>query len=257
MGEKNLLLQFQTQIFEYITGSSIQNPHTLTNLIKQNKDRLDTLGDFSFSNKRNVWMSHIARQETTGCDVIRCCKCVTCNDVLFIDDDVMSEDDADAADASTSQHSHYIITKFLVAVSNSVALPVARIKIAGDWCNVFLDRRKCIEKILTRNESVGLGQECERLTSRKRIKITSDEGDEQVQNVTDYRLKLLERVTKNLINESDYFELCENEKESYEIHFTTKSNKKDDDTKKIMSGIVIDPKNSNKRATMTAEEYIK
>lgn len=222
-------------------------------------------GDFSFSNKRHVWLSYMsplfARQEAGFCTDVNCKH----NEVLFVDNVV--DDDA-AADASKSptfpSHNHYTVTKFLECASNSFALPVARVKVVGDWCNVYLDRRKCFEKYLrevldntTDNEKCGVGQGCERLT-RKSIKVTSDNC---LQSVTDYRRSLLEGVLKNLINASDYYVLCPDETETstLHIHLTTKSSSvvRENNNRKIMSGIVTDPKNENKLASITSDEYIK
>lgn len=248
--KSNPLQEFTNQLFQYITGNNTSNKSC--NLIKQNTDRLQTNGDFSFSNKRHVWTSFLARQETAGfCADINC---KHSEGVLFIDDDVIDEDDADA-DSTFPFHSHYTVTK-LLAVSSSFALPVARVTIIGDWCNVYLDRRKCFEivlyKVLLDNENVNcVGQGC-----RKPIRVTTSD-DDHTSSVTEYRLKLLTNVIKNLINESDYWELCEETSEIH-VHLMTKSSTVvGNDTRKIMSGVVTDPQTGNKLATMTSDEYIK
>lgn len=266
----NPLHQFMDQLFKYITGQHVSQTKCC-NLIKQNKDHLNINGDFSFSNKRHVWMSYMSsslpRQEAGFCTNVNCKH----NKVLFVDID--DDADADASENPTCPfHSHYTVTKLLERVSNTFALPVATVKIVGDWCNVYLDRRKCLEKYLYKvldndNENRVVGQGYARLT-RKSIKITSDcqlltvDSDNSLQSVTDYRLKLLQSVVKNLINESDCFTLCQDETETSKIpihvHLTTKSSTVvRDNSMKVMSGIVTDPKNGNKLASMTSEEYIK
>lgn len=267
--KRNPLQKFIDQLFQYITGENISNKNHC-NLIKQNKDRLSTNGDFSFSNKRHVWMSYMSLSLAGFCMDVNCKH--SCNGEALFVDDVSDDADADApkTDVIFPSHSHYTITK-LLAVSNSFALPVARVNIVGDWCNVHLDRLKCFgiflhEVLLDNgNENRSVGQGCERLT-RKPIRITSDhtpvERENCSQSVTDYRLKLLQSVVKSLINESDYWVLCQDEKETSEkpihVHFTTKSSTVvGSDSKKIVSGNVADPKNGNKLAIMTADEYIK
>ncbi|XP_063705136.1 uncharacterized protein LOC134834417 [Culicoides brevitarsis] len=271
----NPLQQFIDEIHLFITG---QLPVKPSNLIKQNKDHLHENGEFSFSNKRKVWLSHMSssRQEAAGFCVDVNCKH---NETLFIDDtnDANSSkattststttDDDDKNDGKTDcgkhdSHSHYTVTKLLS--SNSFALHVARVKIVGDWCNVFLDRRKCyaeiFRKVLDNEKTKEKGQGC------KSILITRDDDGKSIdgaQSVTDYRLQLLESVIKNLINQSDYWVLVQQSDEQkttkpIRVHLTTKSSAiVASDTRKIVSGIVVDPKNGNKLAAVTTDDYVK
>lgn len=275
--ECNLLEEFINQVLCFLTKNSIDLIFLKSkriNLIKQHTEKLNITGDFSFSNINSVWRQHF--HKNAGIEIESLC---THCDRLFI-----VNRSADAKNASCASHTYYNVQD-LVTASQSFTLHIKAVTFdaAKDRVIVFLNRKIGLEKIIKLtllNENANQSRVTQELSvpKCKPIKITrSDLSNKENPSVTDHRLQLLESVIKNLLRDSSEYKLYDNDNEEdtnikstpihdnvmyfstvTSIHLTTKSSMTlNSNVRKVLSGIVTEPKSNNKLATMTANEYIR
>lgn len=279
--ECNLLEEFINQVLCFLTKNSIDLIFLKSkriNLIKQHTEKLNITGDFSFSNINSVWRQHF--HKNAGIEIESLC---THCDRLFI-----VNRSADAKNASCASHTYYNVQD-LVTASQCFTLQIKAVTFdaAKDRVIVFLNRKIGLEKIIKLtllNENANQSRVTQELSvpKCKLIKVTrSDISNKENPSVIDHRLQLLESVIKNLLRVSSEYKLYDddNEEDNYSdtdtnstpnhdnvmyfstvtsIHLTTKSSMTlNSNVRKVLSGIVTEPKSNNKLATMTANEYIR
>jgi hypothetical protein len=153
------------------------------------------------------------------------------------------------------------ILKDLVQLSASWEVSIRSADFLNDKCVLYLDRQKLfrnlIPVILEDPEDYGK----ESVGDVQSVYMKLDEIGESP-TVTEYRTQLVLNVLKNLLIYSRYSSMDNPEKADHHFLISSKSNKKKEDItsepyKLILCGVVTDPKNGNKLAEITAEEYTK
>jgi hypothetical protein len=154
------------------------------------------------------------------------------------------------------------ILKDLVQLSGSWEVSIRSADFLNDKCVLYLDRQKLFRNLIPviLEDPEDYGKESEEGDVQS-VYMKLDEISE-TPTVTEYRTQLVLNVLKNLLIYSRYSSMDNPEKADYHFLISSKSNKKKEDitsepSKLILCGSVTDPKNGNKLAEITAEEYTK
>lgn len=153
------------------------------------------------------------------------------------------------------------ILEELIQLSQTWDVYLKKAEILNDKCFLYLDRQKMFSSLIPEilNHPENYGKEAKDELESVHLKLDNP-GD--LETVTECRTFLISNVLKNLLNYSKY-SLSDNEETAkHKFLISTKSNKKKeeeslDSTKVILCGVVTDPKNGNKLAEISAEEYKK
>lgn len=214
-------------------------------LVRTNTDKLDKCGDVYIINDASIWFkptdSALKNRAVLGAivPVGDCCG-------------------ADATDVPRNAlgciEPIYNVAD-LTTASKHWSLPVSRIVIPDEIqrrCLFYLDRVEVYRKHIPWT----LQYASVKTRTAKKIWVKSD-GISSTPTVTEYRLKLVEKILKNLINDYNSLILSEDDRD-LSLFVTTKSSLKvGENVQKLVSGNVVDPTVKNKLANVTADEYVK
>lgn len=230
----DFLADFLENVYKFLTNQS--NFSEKCCLIKKStNENGKSHGDFSFSIKFSFWTRYLGLTED-NCD----------NILNYLRPDKTKNE----------------ILEEMISESDSWNLKIGRAELVEDRCFIFLDRQKTIKTILS---SILSDENLEFLSiipKKNGETINLELQSSETSSITYFRTKLVFNVTKNLIGFSPYKLVDQEEGAKHKFLVTTKSNfsKSDEniiERKKILCGVVVDSKNGNKIAEVTAEDYIK
>lgn len=235
--------EFYENLHNYLTGDGLKynkNAH----LLKKNSEKLSLNGDVSFPIDISIWKPYLAHPDFSGdCNILTSRQTVA--DGLEIEGD------------GAGAH--------LTAASVKWNMQIKRVQIEKNHCNVFLNRLNAYQKFMKRaiTENLHYGQfSKDKSNGSVSIQlIDADSVDGKNELMTNYRLKLVASVMKNVIGQSAYvlLPIDSDQGANYSFSLTTKSTTKQtvpENSQKIICGIVLDPTNNRKMANSTAADYI-